>query len=97
MQGRKMEPYFPAIEAYTPPEDTDISPGRKDYDSRFHTARWFIREQFLRISAYSTTNDVRRLYPHFTTAIDTDNIRKVFSDCKRIVNLINLRDFHMLS
>ena len=96
-----MEPYFPGIEAYTPPEGTDTASdvGREDirYDPRFHTARWFIREQFERISGYKNTSEVRRLYPHFTTAIDTDNIRNVFGDCKRIVNRINLRDFHMLS
>ena len=99
-----MEPYFPDIEAYTPPDFSNspdpemqkLEEGEKKFDPQVRTARWFIREQFMRISEFNLAAE-RRLYTHFTTAIDTDNIRNVFMDCKKIVHLINLKNFHMLA
>lgn len=38
----------------------------------------------------------KTLYPHFTCATDTDNIRKVFSDVKDTVLLKSLRDYGVI-
>ncbi|XP_053558839.1 guanine nucleotide-binding protein subunit alpha-15 isoform X2 [Bombina bombina] len=38
----------------------------------------------------------RMLYPHFTCATDTQNIRKVFNDVKEAVLIDSLRDFNLV-
>lgn len=35
-------------------------------------------------------------YPHFTCAVDTDNIRKVFNDCRDIIQRMHLRQYELL-
>jgi hypothetical protein len=35
-------------------------------------------------------------YPHFTCAVDTENIRRVFQDCRDIIQRIHLRQYELL-
>lgn len=47
----------------------------------------------------ATESDPRHphyLYPHFTTAIDTENIRRVFSSCRDIIQREHLRKYELL-
>jgi len=38
----------------------------------------------------------RHVYPHFTCAVDTDNIRRVFADCRDIIQRMHLRQYELL-
>ncbi|CAN2387752.1 Guanine nucleotide-binding protein G(s) subunit, partial [Pristimantis euphronides] len=77
----KMEDYFPDFHGYTTPDDAIPEPGE---DPRVTRAKYFIRDQFLRIS--TTTGDGRRrCYPLFTCAVDTQHTRRVFNDCRDII------------
>ena len=52
-------------------------------------AKYFIRDQFLEISTKS--GDTKHyVYPHFTTAIDTRNVKRVFDDCRDIIQRMHL-------
>uniref|UniRef100_A0A9J7Z3R1 Guanine nucleotide-binding protein G(s) subunit alpha n=1 Tax=Cyprinus carpio carpio TaxID=630221 RepID=A0A9J7Z3R1_CYPCA len=58
-------------------------------------AKYFIRDEFLRISTAS--GDGRHYcYPHFTCAVDTENIRRVFNDCRDIIQRMHLRQYELL-
>lgn len=35
-------------------------------------------------------------YPHFTCAVDTENIKKVFNDCRDIIQRMHLRNYELL-
>ncbi|OWK03535.1 GNAS, partial [Cervus elaphus hippelaphus] len=83
----KIEDYFPEFARYTTPEDATPEPGE---DPRVTRAKYFIRDEFLRISTAS--GDGRHYcYPHFTCAVDTENIRRVFNDCRDIIQRMHLR------
>ena len=41
-------------------------------------------------------NPVHHCYPHFTCAVDTENIKRVFSDCKDIIQRIHLYQYQLL-
>ncbi|XP_072245699.1 guanine nucleotide-binding protein subunit alpha-14-like [Leuresthes tenuis] len=45
---------------------------------------------------HDSRNEWKTLYPHFTCATDTNNIRKVFSDVKDTVLLKSLRDYGVI-
>ncbi|KAG7272215.1 hypothetical protein CRUP_035742, partial [Coryphaenoides rupestris] len=73
----KIEDYFPEYTRYTIPNEATPEPGE---DPKVTRAKFFIRDEFLRISTAS--GDGRHYcYPHFTCAVDTENIRRVFNDC----------------
>lgn len=38
----------------------------------------------------------QRTYPHFTCAVDTENIRRVFNDCRDIIQRMHLRQYELL-
>ncbi len=61
-------------------------------------AKYFIRDEFLKISANNPTNERcnHYCYPHFTTAVDTENIRRVFNDCKDIIQRVHLTQYELL-
>ncbi|KAI3369360.1 hypothetical protein L3Q82_007599 [Scortum barcoo] len=83
----KIEEYFPEFARYTTPDDAIPEPGE---DPRVTRAKYFIRDEFLRISTAS--GDGRHYcYPHFTCAVDTENIRRVFNDCRDIIQRMHLR------
>uniref|UniRef100_A0A8D3DLL6 Guanine nucleotide-binding protein G(s) subunit alpha n=1 Tax=Scophthalmus maximus TaxID=52904 RepID=A0A8D3DLL6_SCOMX len=98
----KIEEYFPEFARYTTPDDgkwltlisvsTIPEPGE---DPRVTRAKYFIRDEFLRISTAS--GDGRHYcYPHFTCAVDTENIRRVFNDCRDIIQRMHLRQYELL-
>uniref|UniRef100_H2YUJ8 Guanine nucleotide-binding protein G(s) subunit alpha n=1 Tax=Ciona savignyi TaxID=51511 RepID=H2YUJ8_CIOSA len=66
----------------------------RDNNPNVTKAKYFIRDEFLRIS---TSGDSRHYcYPHFTTAVDTENIRSVFNDCRDIIQRMHLRQYELL-
>ncbi|MBN3325173.1 NELFD factor, partial [Atractosteus spatula] len=98
----KIEEYFPEFARYTTPDDDQVScltlraavsvPATPEAgeDPRVTRAKYFIRDEFLRISTAS--GDGRHYcYPHFTCAVDTENIRRVFNDCRDIIQRMHLR------
>ncbi|XP_068128722.1 guanine nucleotide-binding protein G(s) subunit alpha-like [Hyperolius riggenbachi] len=77
----KMEHYFPEFHRYTTPDDAAPEPGE---DPRVTRAKYFIRDEFLRIST-GFGGGQHYCYPHFTCAVDTENIRRVMNDCQDII------------
>ncbi|XP_066450183.1 guanine nucleotide-binding protein G(s) subunit alpha-like [Eleutherodactylus coqui] len=65
----KIEDYFPDFVRYTSPDDAIPEPGE---DPRVTRAKYFIRDEFLRISSASGSGQMY-CYPHFTCAVDTEN------------------------
>nr|8W89_A Chain A, Guanine nucleotide-binding protein G(s) subunit alpha isoforms short [Homo sapiens]8W8A_A Chain A, Guanine nucleotide-binding protein G(s) subunit alpha isoforms short [Homo sapiens] len=88
----KIEDYFPEFARYTTPEDATPEPGE---DPRVTRAKYFIRDEFLRISTAS--GDGRHYcYPHFTCSVDTENARRIFNDCRDIIQRMHLRQYELL-
>uniref|UniRef100_A0A673ZW33 Guanine nucleotide-binding protein G(olf) subunit alpha-like n=1 Tax=Salmo trutta TaxID=8032 RepID=A0A673ZW33_SALTR len=88
----KIEDYFPEYARYTIPHEATPEPGE---DPKVTRAKFFIRDEFLRISTAS--GDGRHYcYPHFTCAVDTENIRRVFNDCRDIIQRMHLRQYELL-
>uniref|UniRef100_A0A8C9T969 G protein subunit alpha L n=1 Tax=Scleropages formosus TaxID=113540 RepID=A0A8C9T969_SCLFO len=88
----KIEEYFPEYARYAVPSEASPEPGE---DPRVTRAKFFIRDEFLRISTAS--GDRRHYcYPHFTCAVDTENIRRVFNDCRDIIQRMHLRQYELL-
>ncbi|KAK2162203.1 hypothetical protein LSH36_102g09077 [Paralvinella palmiformis] len=86
----KLEDYFPDFARYT--TDAQPEPGE---ELEVVKAKYFIRDEFLKISAAS--GDGRHYcYPHFTCAVDTENIRRVFNDCRDIIQRMHLRQYELL-
>jgi len=93
MAGKsKLEDYFPDFTRYiTPAEATSDN----EENAEVVRAKYFIRDEFLRISTAS--GDGRHYcYPHFTCAVDTENIRRVFNDCRDIIQRMHLRQYELL-
>ncbi|OQV18212.1 Guanine nucleotide-binding protein G(s) subunit alpha [Hypsibius exemplaris] len=63
-----LELFFPEFQAYTTP--SYASSGSTD-DPEFIRAKYFIRNEIMKITTASNTQHV--CYPHFTSAIDTEN------------------------
>jgi GTPase SAR1 family protein len=96
----KLEDYFPEFVHYTvPPEaQPEIESGA---DREFTRAKYFIRDNFLQISQQTSQGDSKQhsahhCYPHFTCAVDTENIRRVFNDCRDIIQRVHLRMYEIL-
>jgi len=88
----KLETYFPDFLRYTTPTDATVEQGE---DAEVFRAKYFIRDEFLRIS--TAGGDSRHhTYPHFTCAVDTENIRRVFNDCRDIIQRMHLRQYELL-
>lgn len=88
----KIEDYFPEFAHYQLPADALSEPND---DPNFLRAKYFIRDEFLRISTASGDGK-HYCYPHFTCAVDTENIRRVFSDCRDIIQRMHLRQYELL-
>uniref|UniRef100_A0AC35U075 Guanine nucleotide-binding protein G(S) subunit alpha n=1 Tax=Rhabditophanes sp. KR3021 TaxID=114890 RepID=A0AC35U075_9BILA len=88
----KLEDYFDEFANYQLPADVTYDPSD---DINVVKAKYFIRGEFLRIS--TAAGDGRHhCYPHFTCAVDTENIRRVFNDCRDIIQRIHLRQYELL-
>lgn len=88
----KIEDYFPEFTHYQTPMDAVGEPGEEPEVIR---AKYFIRDEFLRISTASGDGK-HYCYPHFTCAVDTENIRRVFNDCRDIIQRMHLRQYELL-
>nr|ALR73821.1 Gs protein alpha subunit [Tripedalia cystophora] len=88
----KIEDYFPDYARYRIPEDAQRDNGEEE---EFCRAKYFIRDEFLRIST-ATGEGKHYCYPHFTCAVDTENIRRVFNDCRDIIQRMHLRQYELL-
>jgi len=96
----KLDEYFPEFVHYMlPPEaQPEIDQGA---DKEFTRAKYFIRDNFLQISQQPSGGDAKQhsahhCYPHFTCAVDTENIRRVFNDCRDIIQRVHLRMYEIL-
>ncbi|CAO2613741.1 Guanine nucleotide-binding protein G(s) subunit alpha [Lemmus lemmus] len=88
----KIEDYFLEFARYTTPEDATPEPGKDPCMTR---AKNFISDEFLNIS--TARGDGRHsCYPHFTCAVDTENIRCVFKDCCDIIQRMHPRQYELL-
>lgn len=88
----KIEDYFADYKSYRTPTEVQMDAGD---DPEVVRAKYFIRDEFLRIS--SASGDGRHYcYPHFTCAVDTENIRRVFNDCRDIIQRMHLRQYELL-
>ncbi|XP_065342611.1 guanine nucleotide-binding protein G(s) subunit alpha [Cloeon dipterum] len=88
----KLEDYFQEFLRYQTPMDATFEPGE---DIEVIRAKYFIRDEFLRISTASGDGK-HYCYPHFTCAVDTENIRRVFNDCRDIIQRMHLRQYELL-
>lgn len=96
MAGRsKLEDVFPEFTRYQTPVDTSISKLASE-PPEVTRAKYFIRDEFLKISAQTNENSRHYCYPHFTTAVDTENIRRVFDDCRDIIQRMHLMQYELL-
>lgn len=87
----RIEDYFQEFAHYqTPPDAVSDSE-----DPEVIRAKYFIRDEFLRISTASGDGK-HYCYPHFTCAVDTENIRRVFNDCRDIIQRMHLRQYELL-
>lgn len=91
-QKSRIEEYFPDYVRYRTPDDATREPDEEDEVTR---AKYFIRDEFLRIST-ATGEGKHYCYPHFTCAVDTENIRRVFNDCRDIIQRMHLRQYELL-
>uniref|UniRef100_A0A674DBG9 Guanine nucleotide binding protein (G protein), alpha activating activity polypeptide, olfactory type n=1 Tax=Salmo trutta TaxID=8032 RepID=A0A674DBG9_SALTR len=87
----KLEDYFPE---YSHVRKTLSVPDPGE-DPKVTRAKFFIRDEFLRISTASGDGK-HYCYPHFTCAVDTENIRRVFNDCRDIIQRMHLRQYELL-
>ncbi|XP_047482985.1 guanine nucleotide-binding protein G(s) subunit alpha-like [Penaeus chinensis] len=88
----RLEDSFPDFARYQTPLDATVEPGE---DPEVVRAKYFIRDEFLRISTASGDGK-HYCYPHFTCAVDTENIRRVFNDCRDIIQRMHLRQYELL-
>ena len=88
----KLEHHFPAFQYYRP---SVANPKKNQLESdteEVYRAKCFIRDQFIKI-ADTCQSSLHMCYPHFTCAVDTNNIRKVFQDCRNIIRKFHLDRF----
>jgi guanine nucleotide-binding protein G(s) subunit alpha len=92
--GRRIEDYFPEYARYVV-SNAELDKAPPGEDPEVTRAKFFIRDEFLRIS--TATGDTRHsCYPHFTCAVDTENIRRVFNDCRDIIQRWHLIQYELL-
>ncbi|XP_072036099.1 guanine nucleotide-binding protein G(s) subunit alpha-like isoform X1 [Amphiura filiformis] len=62
--------------------------------SEFYKVKSFIKDMFQKLSTTDGINDAfkRRMYPHYTCAIDTEKIKRVFEDCKDMIVRLHLNN-----
>ncbi|XP_055341666.1 guanine nucleotide-binding protein G(s) subunit alpha-like [Paramacrobiotus metropolitanus] len=81
-----LEAFFPSYKDYCVPSSAMTLPGDNLESLR---ARYYIRHEITRITSSSNTQHV--CYPHFTAAIDGEAVRRVFNDCRDIIQRSQLQ------
>ena len=98
----KLEDYFPEFVHYIVPPEAQPEIEQQGADREFTRAKYFIRDNFLQISQHTgqggdnKQHSAHHCYPHFTCAVDTENIRRVFNDCRDIIQRVHLRMYEIL-
>lgn len=100
----KLEDYFPEFAHYQLPQEAQLELAGSEDDRgkiEFTRAKYFIRDNFLQLSQQVNSQDSKshsghHCYPHFTCAVDTENIRRVFNDCRDIIQRVHLRMYEIL-
>ncbi|KAL6268841.1 guanine nucleotide-binding protein G(s) subunit alpha [Pogonomyrmex barbatus] len=90
----KLEDYFPEFARYQTPIEPGMATDPPEIPDVIR-AKYFIRDEFLRISTASGDGK-HYCYPHFTCAVDTENIKRVFNDCRDIIQRMHLRQYELL-
>lgn len=90
----KLEDYFPEFARYQTPVEPGMAADPSEIPDVIR-AKYFIRDEFLRISTASGDGK-HYCYPHFTCAVDTENIKRVFNDCRDIIQRMHLRQYELL-
>ncbi|KAL3315008.1 hypothetical protein Ciccas_006365 [Cichlidogyrus casuarinus] len=88
----KLETYFPAFDKYKVSATAMKEANEPEMLCR---AKCFVRDQFMAISNRNADN-TRRCYPHYTTAVDTNNIKRVFADCQNMLQRVYMAKMNML-
>ncbi|KAF5404830.1 Guanine nucleotide-binding protein [Paragonimus heterotremus] len=89
----KIEDYFPDFVRYT--VSVEAMSECPEEEPSVIRAKFFIRDEFLRISS-AVPDGNHYCYPHFTCAVDTENIRRVFDACRNIIQRVHLRQYELL-
>lgn len=71
-----------------------VPPSGKQRDAQ--DARNYIREMYKQKALNTESKDCKNIYPHFTCATDTNNIRMVFTDVKDTVLIKSLQEYGVL-
>lgn len=99
LAGRTLiEDYFPEYADYQPEYISKQIHYEAEDTPEVIRAKSFLLDKFLAITAPSTlsSQSERFCYPHFTCAVDTENFRRVFQDCRVIIQREYLRDLDLL-
>ena len=90
----KLEDYFPDFAHYKTPDKAV-----RDAPDEVVRAKYFIRDIFLRIASESNGNAHKDhyCYPHFTCAVDTKNIERIFHSTRIIIQKEHLKKIGVLS
>jgi guanine nucleotide-binding protein G(s) subunit alpha len=91
----KLEDTFPEFTRYQMPTDSSVQK-QPNEPLEVVKAKYFIRDEFLKISAQTNESNRHFCYPHFTCAVDTENIRRVFNDCRDIIQRMHLMQYELL-
>ncbi|RZC37743.1 guanine nucleotide-binding protein G(s) subunit alpha-like [Asbolus verrucosus] len=91
LSGRsKLEDYFPDF------KDFDEFEMEAKEHPEVARAKYFIRRQFENISEGSNYLWAHRFYPHFTCAVDTENVKKVFDNCRDTIQRKYLKEYDLI-
>ena len=78
------------ISLVPPPEFQYQGSPAKDHDPE--ASKDFIKTLFLSVNP----DPEKRIFPHFTCATDTENIKRVFQDVREHVLEENLKDYNLM-
>ncbi|KAI3386208.1 hypothetical protein SNEBB_010835 [Seison nebaliae] len=105
-----IENYFPEYKEFaqnyrTTNKTVNNNNNNNKGDLDVEKAKNFIKEKFMSITVQHMNNATKRdkdnethqCYTHFTCAVDTENIRRVFNDCKDIIQRVHLRQYERTS
>lgn len=62
----------------------------------WHLILFFLASLFPQRISTASGDGRHYCYPHFTCAVDTENIRRVFNDCRDIIQRMHLRQYELL-
>lgn len=96
----KLETYFPNYTNYKPnltaATKKDVSLESQEY----LRALFFLRDMFMSVTQTNfvePSRGSRLCFPHFTCAVDTNHMRRIFDDCRTVIQRIHLQRFGILN